>query len=146
MTSFSRSAEMLIEDRKAVEMMLVDLDVDIEHLPYTAPPGLSQQIADISGLHYVDLHTRRDCIDVQTANWNLQMEHLISAYLDYRTWDCGNGMPISSSLTHSVENVFLCTLKTFHKFPNESLIYHGYLGCSPLHLTVAISLHTLAAY
>ncbi|KAG1874317.1 hypothetical protein F4604DRAFT_1582102 [Suillus subluteus] len=34
----------------------------------------------------------------------------------------------------------------FHRFPNETLIYHGYLGCSPLHPTVAISLRTLAAY
>ncbi|KAG2108910.1 uncharacterized protein F5147DRAFT_576420 [Suillus discolor] len=34
----------------------------------------------------------------------------------------------------------------FHRFPNESLIYHGYLGCSPLHPTVAISLCMLAAY
>ncbi|KAG1835964.1 hypothetical protein DFJ58DRAFT_670120, partial [Suillus subalutaceus] len=37
-------------------------------------------------------------------------------------------------------------LQTFHKFPNESLIYHGYLGCSLLHPTVAISLRMLAAY
>ncbi|KAG1717768.1 hypothetical protein EDD22DRAFT_793253 [Suillus occidentalis] len=36
--------------------------------------------------------------------------------------------------------------QTFHRFPNECLIYHGYLGCSPLHPTVAISLCTLAAY
>ncbi|KAG2065844.1 hypothetical protein BDR04DRAFT_1130259 [Suillus decipiens] len=33
-----------------------------------------------------------------------------------------------------------------HKYPNETLIYHGYLGCSPLYLTVAISICTLAAY
>ncbi|KAG2031088.1 hypothetical protein BDR03DRAFT_876830, partial [Suillus americanus] len=29
---------------------------------------------------------------------------------------------------------------------NETLIYHGFLGCSALHPTVAISLRTLAAY
>ncbi|EGN97916.1 hypothetical protein SERLA73DRAFT_109190 [Serpula lacrymans var. lacrymans S7.3] len=33
-----------------------------------------------------------------------------------------------------------------HQFPNETLIYHGYLGCSSLYPTVAISLRTLAAY
>jgi len=33
-----------------------------------------------------------------------------------------------------------------HIFPNENLIYHGYLGCSPVYPTVAISLHTLAAF
>ncbi|KAG1855816.1 hypothetical protein C8R48DRAFT_749256 [Suillus tomentosus] len=33
-----------------------------------------------------------------------------------------------------------------HVYPNEVLIYHGYLGCSPLYPSVAISLRTLAAY
>ncbi|KAG1791821.1 uncharacterized protein HD556DRAFT_1240156 [Suillus plorans] len=33
-----------------------------------------------------------------------------------------------------------------HQYPNETLIHHGYLGCSPLFPTVAISICTLAAY
>ncbi|KAG2155230.1 uncharacterized protein EDB93DRAFT_1239162 [Suillus bovinus] len=33
-----------------------------------------------------------------------------------------------------------------HKYPNETLIHHGYLGCSPLFPTVAISIRTLAVY
>ncbi|KAG1803263.1 hypothetical protein EV424DRAFT_1474585 [Suillus variegatus] len=33
-----------------------------------------------------------------------------------------------------------------HQYPNETLIHHGYLGCSPLFPTVAISIRTLAAY
>ncbi|KIK35800.1 hypothetical protein CY34DRAFT_26528 [Suillus luteus UH-Slu-Lm8-n1] len=33
-----------------------------------------------------------------------------------------------------------------HRYPNETLIYHGYLGCSPLYPTIAISIHTLANY
>ncbi|OAX32642.1 hypothetical protein K503DRAFT_852090 [Rhizopogon vinicolor AM-OR11-026] len=31
-------------------------------------------------------------------------------------------------------------------YPNETLIYNGYLGCAPLFPTVAISIRTLAAY
>ncbi|KAI5980688.1 hypothetical protein EDD15DRAFT_2187024, partial [Pisolithus albus] len=31
-----------------------------------------------------------------------------------------------------------------HIFPNENLIYHGYLGCSPMYPTVTFSLRTLA--
>ncbi|KAG2151064.1 uncharacterized protein EDB93DRAFT_1240135 [Suillus bovinus] len=31
-------------------------------------------------------------------------------------------------------------------YPNETLIHHGYLGCSPLFPTVAISIRTLAVY
>lgn len=55
------------EDRDAVETMLIDHDVDINSVPYTAPPGeegadlsyeggeyeafkgLAQQMADVSG-------------------------------------------------------------------------------------------------
>ncbi|KAG2365333.1 hypothetical protein BDR07DRAFT_1449847 [Suillus spraguei] len=33
-----------------------------------------------------------------------------------------------------------------HQYLNETLIHHGYLGCSPLFPTVAISIRTLAAY
>ncbi|KAG1827857.1 hypothetical protein DFJ58DRAFT_672464 [Suillus subalutaceus] len=33
-----------------------------------------------------------------------------------------------------------------HKYHNETLIYHGYVGCMPMYPTVAISLCTLAAY
>ncbi|KAG1839898.1 hypothetical protein DFJ58DRAFT_718476 [Suillus subalutaceus] len=33
-----------------------------------------------------------------------------------------------------------------HRYPNETLIYHGYLGCSPLYPSVAISIRTLATY
>ncbi|KAG1828910.1 hypothetical protein EV424DRAFT_1470932 [Suillus variegatus] len=34
----------------------------------------------------------------------------------------------------------------FHMYPNETLIYHGYIGCAPVYPTVAISFYTLAAY
>lgn len=130
---------------------------------------------------YVDPRTRKDCIDVQNANWNIQMERLVNAYLDYRAWDCGDGMPSASNEDEpmsnnadglSLQNIELIDVfsksflslyeiciqqytglkraslqpQTFHRFPNECLIYHGYLGCSPLHPTVAISLRTLAAY
>ncbi|KAG1833659.1 hypothetical protein DFJ58DRAFT_719412 [Suillus subalutaceus] len=33
-----------------------------------------------------------------------------------------------------------------HRYPNETLVYHGYLGCSPLYPLVAISIRTLATY
>ena len=36
--------------------------------------------------------------------------------------------------------------KSRHLYPNEVLIYHGYIGCSPLHPTVAVSLCTLSTY
>ncbi|KAH7903561.1 hypothetical protein BJ138DRAFT_1020425 [Hygrophoropsis aurantiaca] len=36
--------------------------------------------------------------------------------------------------------------RSSHVYPNETLIYHGYLGSSPLYPTVAISIRTLAAY
>ncbi|KIK71808.1 hypothetical protein PAXRUDRAFT_181817 [Paxillus rubicundulus Ve08.2h10] len=33
-----------------------------------------------------------------------------------------------------------------HLFPNENLISHGYLGCSPVFPTVAVSIRTLSAF
>ncbi|KAG2055401.1 hypothetical protein BDR06DRAFT_981977 [Suillus hirtellus] len=33
-----------------------------------------------------------------------------------------------------------------HKYPNETLIYHGYIGCAPMYPMVAISLCTLVTY
>ncbi|KIK74284.1 hypothetical protein PAXRUDRAFT_42563, partial [Paxillus rubicundulus Ve08.2h10] len=33
-----------------------------------------------------------------------------------------------------------------HKYPNETLISHGYIGCSPLYPSVPISLWTLATF
>ena len=32
------------------------------------------------------------------------------------------------------------------EYPNETLLGHGYLGCSPLQPTVAFSIRALAAY
>ncbi|KIK13834.1 hypothetical protein PISMIDRAFT_118099 [Pisolithus microcarpus 441] len=36
--------------------------------------------------------------------------------------------------------------KLHHLYPNEALIYHGYIGCSLVLPTVAVSLRTLASY
>ncbi|KAG1864585.1 hypothetical protein C8R48DRAFT_601837 [Suillus tomentosus] len=139
--------------------MLIDHDVSTDYIPYTAPPGeegadlsheggeyevfegLAQQMADISGRCYVDPCTCKDRIDVQNVNWNVQMEHLVHTYLDYRTRDCGNGMPSASSenepTCHHVDNLSLQNIElinifsrkcasvqpqAFHKFPNESLV------------------------
>ncbi|KAG2054422.1 hypothetical protein BDR06DRAFT_884160, partial [Suillus hirtellus] len=33
-----------------------------------------------------------------------------------------------------------------HQYPNKTLIYHGYIRCALMYPSVAISLHTLAAY
>ncbi|KAG1740121.1 uncharacterized protein EDB91DRAFT_1053382 [Suillus paluster] len=167
--------------------MLIDHDVNINLVPYIAPPGeegadlsyeggeyeafegIAQQVADISGCRYVDPRTHKDRIDIQNANWTIQMECLVKAYLDYCTWDHGDGMPsapnedepIHNHLdTLTLQNIELVDIfsdfffflrasvqpQPFHNFPNESLIYHGYLGCSPLHPTVAVSLRTLAVY
>ncbi|KAH7904674.1 hypothetical protein BJ138DRAFT_884863 [Hygrophoropsis aurantiaca] len=43
-------------------------------------------------------------------------------------------------------NTTSLSTRSSHVYPNETLIYHGYLGSSPLYPTVAISIRTLAAY
>ncbi|KIJ58156.1 hypothetical protein HYDPIDRAFT_34448 [Hydnomerulius pinastri MD-312] len=90
------------------------------------------------------------------------MDRLADAYLEYRARDDGNGMPAPNdddtdsprgmSLVN-IELVDLCERRQAtlvpcanHLYPNETLIYHGYLGCVPVYPTVAVSLRTLAVY
>ncbi|KAG1799833.1 uncharacterized protein HD556DRAFT_1230977 [Suillus plorans] len=91
--------------------MMVDHGMDSEALPYTAPlgeeglefshaggeheafEGLASQIAEISGCRYTDHRTRHDRTENQTAHWDIQIGHLVDAYLDYRSRSAENGMP-----------------------------------------------------
>ncbi|KAG1809879.1 uncharacterized protein HD556DRAFT_1199329, partial [Suillus plorans] len=141
--------------------MMVDHGMDSEVLPYTAPPGeeglefshaggeheafegLASQIAEISGCRYTDHRTCHDHTENQMAHWDIQIGHLVDAYLDYRSRSAENGMPTfneplmapSSSDTQclSLSNIELVDLFHIrsspqsllsHKYPNETLIYH----------------------
>lgn len=42
---------------------------------------------------YVDPRTRRDRTDLQTNHWDMQMNELVHAYLEYRSRDSGDGLP-----------------------------------------------------
>ncbi|KAG2112648.1 uncharacterized protein F5147DRAFT_572181 [Suillus discolor] len=44
------------------------------------------------------------------------------------------------------QSYFSLRSQPFHKYPNETLIYHGYIRCTPIYPTVAVSLCTLATY
>jgi hypothetical protein len=123
----------------------------------------------------VDDRDRRDRIENQNSNWDLQMDCLVDAYLDYREWDGGDGLPNppptanhQTGIPFQIEliDVFCkyCfsarTCRWFYlakrqttfsptaadTFPNETLIRNGFLGCSAFRPTVAISIRTLAAY
>ncbi|KAF8130815.1 hypothetical protein EV363DRAFT_221781 [Boletus edulis] len=91
------------------------------------------------------------------------MPRLVDAYLEYRSRDSGDGFPPlddaeppllpSSGTINNIELVDLfvrrnATLyaQAHHRFPNENLIYHGYIGCSPVFPTLAISIRTLSAF
>ncbi|KAG2738887.1 hypothetical protein P692DRAFT_201842716 [Suillus brevipes Sb2] len=91
---------MSAEDRDMVESMMADYGMDVDALPYTAPPG----------------------------DEGLDMSHEGGEYEAFE------------ELAHEVAGI------SGWYYPNETLIYHGYLGCAPLFPTVAISLRTLAAY
>jgi hypothetical protein len=41
----------------------------------------------------VDSRTRTDRIDIQNEHWGVQIEWLVSVYLDYHSQDGGNSMP-----------------------------------------------------
>ncbi|KAG1720810.1 hypothetical protein EDB19DRAFT_1646875 [Suillus lakei] len=143
-----------------------DEGLDLSHKggEYEAFEGLSHTMADLSGFHYVDSRTRHDCVELHTNEWDMQMDWLVDAYLDYWFRDSGDGMPLlvpvgpdnipplndfcpGLSNIELVDTFCMCLLfLPYHKYPNETLIYNGFLGCSPLYPNVAIALHTLAAY
>ncbi|KIM59578.1 hypothetical protein SCLCIDRAFT_1185807 [Scleroderma citrinum Foug A] len=119
----------------------------------------------VSGWCRADAQDHRDCTELQTNQWNAQITHLVDAYLDFHSRDSHDGFPaeepaeievpavLPPGSVSGIELVDIFTrckatliARTHHVFPNENLIYHGYLGCSPVHPTVAISLHTLAAF
>ncbi|KAG1845226.1 hypothetical protein C8R48DRAFT_583257, partial [Suillus tomentosus] len=102
---------------------------------------------------YVDLRTRQDRTENQTEHWHLQLDLLVNAYLDYRSRDSGDGMPtlddelLEPPLDDSPERSYSSLRsRPLHKYPNETLIYHGYIGCAPIYPTAAVSLRTLATY
>ncbi|KAF8141802.1 hypothetical protein EV363DRAFT_1392219 [Boletus edulis] len=94
------------------------------------------------------------------------MPRLVEAYLDYHSCDSADGFPpmepnevVEDPMdlpSGSISNVKLIDLFARRRgtliacshllYVNENLILHGYLGCSPVHPNVAISLHTLAAF
>ncbi|KAG1816665.1 uncharacterized protein BJ212DRAFT_1271301 [Suillus subaureus] len=91
--------------------MIIDYGMDVELQPYSAPPGeegldmshaggefeafkgLAREIAGINGYCYVDPHTHTDCIENETNHWNIQMDCLVEAYLDYHHHGSEDGMP-----------------------------------------------------
>ncbi|KAG2337512.1 hypothetical protein BDR05DRAFT_895151 [Suillus weaverae] len=91
--------------------MMTNYGMDIKAIPYSAPPGeegvelshgggeheafegLAGQIVDLNGYRYTDPHTREDYTEYQTDHWNLEMDLLVDAYLDYRFRDSGDSFP-----------------------------------------------------
>ncbi|KAG1837074.1 hypothetical protein C8R48DRAFT_582763, partial [Suillus tomentosus] len=118
------------------------LDLSHEGGKYEALQGLSRTMADLSGFRYVDPKTRHDRIELQTSHWDMQMDWLVNAYLDYRSRDSGNGIPSLASVVSnedpSLNAVPVLTnielIDTFfrrqdsfqaslsHRYPNKTLI------------------------
>ncbi|KAI6029498.1 hypothetical protein BKA83DRAFT_4489460 [Pisolithus microcarpus] len=120
---------------------------------------LAWQLADVHGVCHADSRTQCNRVELQTEHWMLQMDRLVDAYLDYSSRDTGDGLLVTRELedrTQCLTDIELVDLfgwclamlphKSHHLYPNEVLIYHGYIGCSPLLPTVAVSLHMLATY
>lgn len=125
-------------------------------------------IPSISRSH--DIPDRHDCPELQMQHWIIQMPRLLDAYLDYCAWDSGDGIPViepqdetsgsiediklidlfSKSYLHKVEDLLTGSIPRLsaynYVYPNETLMYHGYIGCPPICPTIALSLWTLSAF
>lgn len=146
------------ENQSTVEHMMADLGMDVDMFLHTAPPGeeafdpshaggeheafegLAHQLADLTGQyvfkamcylfqsnthcsHHNDIRIWGEQIETQTTHW---LTHLSLSFAGRR---------------HSHLQPLLS-----HQYLNETLICYGYIGCTPMYPSVAISLHTLAAY
>ncbi|KIK12326.1 hypothetical protein PISMIDRAFT_121064 [Pisolithus microcarpus 441] len=121
---------------------------------------LAQQVVDMHGIRYADSRTWHNWIELQMDHWTLQMDRLVNAYLNYCYHDMGDGLPAPEESENSAQcltdtelvNLFskyhhaMLPYKPHHLYSNEVLIYHGYIRCSPVLPTVAVSLWTLATY
>ncbi|KAI9449024.1 hypothetical protein HD554DRAFT_2044479 [Boletus coccyginus] len=169
------------EDQVAVERMYEDQGIAVhydEPMPFSSAD--SGQDDDDDGYDTEeecppDDRSRRDRIAIQHDQWDVQMSCLVSAYLDYRLRNSGDGFPSSEvpavspeadeealgyppgtvvdvelidifSQVHTTRRKATLIARRGHIYPNENLVYHGYIGCSPIRPSLAISLRTLAAF
>ncbi|KAG2337981.1 hypothetical protein BDR05DRAFT_853324, partial [Suillus weaverae] len=142
--------------------MMADYGMDVDALPYTAPPGdegldmsheggeyeafeeLAHEVAGISGCRYIDPHTHTDHIENKSHHWDIQIDLLVEAYLDYCHRNLGddipqvNEIPLSPS-DYDDQHISLGQIEFIdifrrssssprsqphHQYPNETLIYH----------------------
>ncbi|KIK39952.1 hypothetical protein CY34DRAFT_88259 [Suillus luteus UH-Slu-Lm8-n1] len=78
-------------------------DISHEGGEYEAFEGLSEQVASLSHVCYVDACTRHDHIELQTEHWHNHIDRLVDSYLDYRLRDGGDGMPSVVDAAPAVE-------------------------------------------
>ncbi|KAI6130600.1 hypothetical protein EV401DRAFT_2066179 [Pisolithus croceorrhizus] len=124
--------------------------------------GLSKTV---SGWRRVDNRDRGDRIDLQVNRWDAQMPNLVDAYLDFCSRNPDDGFSAEEPIEDlaptdhppcTVSGIELVDIfarrkatliaRPQHIFPNENLIYHRYLGCSPVYPAVAFSLRTLSVF
>ena len=55
--------------------------------------GLADDLAQAMGLPRMESHIWTDCVEVQKAHWEEQMDNLVQAYLTYWSQDHGNCLP-----------------------------------------------------
>lgn len=76
----------------------------------------------------MDHRDRRDRIENQNSQWELQIDQLVDAYLDYRAQDCTDGIPMQSDATDlgvqtpfSVDSidVFCKFYSSLHRIPTD---------------------------
>jgi hypothetical protein len=75
---------------------------------------------------YVDHRTRQDRTENQTDHWDLQLDLLVDAYLDYRSRDSGDGMPTFEDPDpplHDPPNVSLTNIELIDTFSMYDTIF-----------------------
>ncbi|EPQ55524.1 hypothetical protein GLOTRDRAFT_75671 [Gloeophyllum trabeum ATCC 11539] len=115
-------------------------------------------LQNITGVRRVDYRDRRNRVELRTTQWNEQIDVLVNAYLEYSQQEqdglvCEPAGADEGGDAFGIEviDIFHRRYQTFIPTPGEAytnatLLRYGYIGCSPVRPSVAISLRTLAVY
>ncbi|KAF8344671.1 hypothetical protein F5887DRAFT_918042 [Amanita rubescens] len=127
-----------------------ELEISHEGGDFEVFTDIAKTVVFATGRKYAEYQNRRNHTENTTAHWETQLERLVDAYLLFQKQKHSDSMPMAAdnqadchAVPLEIETVDLFYHKraSFQRllteeYPNEALVHHGYLGCSPLHPTI----------
>ena len=71
----------------------------------------------------MDSHPCTDRVEIQTANWKMQLDRLVDAYLIYQQRDHGDGLPEVPDLPEDSTLLPLLTVEVLDSYCSYSIFF-----------------------